>query len=607
VVFVPDRSWVGTFGVSEPLARLGEPDAVLASCGGGRDLKLWHGDDEGRLSFTTRDDCAVVMEGALFGRPRNRAAEHLLRAYLARGMTGVTGVRGVFAAIVWDSRQDTLLCLRDQLGVRPLFFAERGGGIVFSPSPDAVAWATGRAAAPNPSAAADWILHGVTAAEETLYEGVIRIPQGHVVEVKHVPRLRRYWHPRIAGADEGDPSPDGALARFDDAFDRAVARCSVPGRTGVFLSGGIDSALVAAALFETARRRGEDAPLAVSIRFPDSSSDEEPLQRSIAQSLGLQHRVVALSDALGGSTLIAAGLEASRTAWHPTTNPWNVAYERAGAASGCEVVLTGEGANDWFEVPWQWTADLLMLGRASDVLAFLRANGRYYGRSSVTYAKPLLWRHGLRPHARSLVNRADAAVCAAGHRQRRRSRVLAPLPAWALPEPELRDTWVSRHGALTVAMRDRQAEARRRLLDNGFTPVCMEWYDLVSRRTGVAHLSPYYDVDLVELALALAPRALLHGGSIKGLAYASYLRRSPISSPPIPRPAWFESVLASAIRAEAPAISGFLGGFPVLGRMGVVDAERLSLAGRVSPDGDMAYHRLWRLFATEAWLQARFV
>jgi hypothetical protein len=469
-----------------------------------------------------------------------------------------------------------------------------------------VAWLDRAAGRPNPAAAARWVVRGTAALGETLYAQIARVPPGHALVVGDTADLQRVWHPRIAAAGEGEPA--GVLERFEHLFEQAVARCASDDGTGLFLSGGIDSSLLAASLARLARERGEEPPLALSIRFPDALSNEEAAQRAIAKALGLRHVVASLRESLGGIDLIAAGIEASRRAWHPTSNPWNVAYEVMGSRSGCRAVLSGEGANDWLDVPWEWGADLLRRGDPLRVVRFFRAQGRYYDRPGREFWRAVTWTYVLRPHLRRWFHRAGSSSSPGSLAAFRLRRAEAQIPDWALPDGEVRTAFVSRDAEQPVPTGvDFQAGFRRRLLDSGFTPIAMEWYDLLSRRGPTEYLSPYYDVDLVEFLLALSPSALLYEGNVKGLAYASFARQAPGLVGQRPRPAWFNSVLGHALRAEAGTALRDLGGLPLLGGMGVVDTERATaFVHRVSQLPEMSYYQAWRLLATEAWFQTRF-
>ena len=80
--------------------------------------------------------------------------EVVLRAYLAWGEAFVERLNGMFALAIWDTRTEELLLVRDRMGVKPLYVAERNGGLVYGSEPSAIlASALVRSTSSPPSAA----------------------------------------------------------------------------------------------------------------------------------------------------------------------------------------------------------------------------------------------------------------------------------------------------------------------------------------------------------------------------------------------------------------------------------------------------------------------
>src|SRR5436190_862618 len=124
-----------------------------------------------------------------------------------------------------------------------------------------------------------------------------------------------------------DGRRDAALFLRDPAghlqglLDRAVARVAPRSRVGVFLSGGADSAAVAASAAAVSHDRALRAPLALSLVFPAGLGNEEPAQRTVAAALGLEERLVPVADG-DDEGVLAAGLRLAARLWTPCTNPW---------------------------------------------------------------------------------------------------------------------------------------------------------------------------------------------------------------------------------------------------------------------------------------------
>ncbi len=174
--------------------------------------------------------------------------ESIMPLAAIEGEAFVKRLNGMFALALYDSRDHSLLLVRDRFGIKPLYWAEiAGGGIVFASEPKGL-FASGLVApAVNEAAIPLYLAHGWVPAPETLYKGVHKLPPGHCLKIDAEGRRRlwRYWRPT--------PGPDTPRT-MDEAAERLTAllaesvamqlRSDVP--LGLLLSGGIDSGLIAA-------------------------------------------------------------------------------------------------------------------------------------------------------------------------------------------------------------------------------------------------------------------------------------------------------------------------------------------------------------------------
>ena len=212
-------------------------------------------------TFTTGDDGEVLA--ALLDR---------------RGVDGLADVEGSYAFAFFQPRAGRLLLGRDPLGVRPLVFARFEDGVVFASTIDAVL-ATGAVAADaDLDAIADVLRDGVVPTCRTGVRGIRRVAPGEVITVRADLSLQSSW---IRGED-APPSTDGTVL---DALRAAVhdrLRTSRP--AAVYLSGGVDSALVAA----LARDVGSYP--AFTLTYPSHGDvDEARRAQRTARRLGLVH------------------------------------------------------------------------------------------------------------------------------------------------------------------------------------------------------------------------------------------------------------------------------------------------------------------------------
>jgi len=231
--------------------------------------------------------------------------EVILAAYDQWGLASVERFRGMFAFALWDGRSRTLHLCRDRFGVKPLFLARSPRGLAFASEIRALHAVGLTGTGVDPVALADYVQYGYATAPQTLFEGVRAVRPGTVLSFddqgKESERL--YWSVDGLYDDPGRSAlraelqclPDEALldrleASLSEAFRyRMVADVPV----GVFLSGGIDSSLVAALL---SRDRGERLRT-FTIGYGDAEFDETSYARTVAGHLGTDHTEFTVSPA----------------------------------------------------------------------------------------------------------------------------------------------------------------------------------------------------------------------------------------------------------------------------------------------------------------------
>jgi asparagine synthase (glutamine-hydrolysing) len=365
-------------------------------------------------------NAAELSEGACL----SSAARILADLFTRRGEDAFGALRGPFAAIVWERARNRLIVARDQVGIEPVFYARHGETWYWSPSPDVLVRQPGVSREPDAVALCEWLCGWFPAVEDTACRDVKRVPPATVLTVSGASlTARRYW----------DPWPDGAPVEWLDAKDveqvdplleRAVERTLRAGSAAVFLSGGVDSIAVAAAATDLERRRGREAPRALSLTFPDARSNEAPIQKAVAERLGMAQELVGLEEAAGPGGLVAEALALSAGWPQPMWNIWAPAYvelARRAARSGSDVVLTGRGGDEWFTVTPYVLADLLGRGDVVGAWRFLRMRSRSNGLGGIRGAARLVWTTA----GRSLGSAALATLVPGAWHGRRRRRLLS--------------------------------------------------------------------------------------------------------------------------------------------------------------------------------------
>lgn len=262
--------------------------------------------------------------------------------YLELGEAFVEKLIGAFAIAVWDPRVRKLLLIRDRAGERPLFYALADGRVTFASQLAAMAVAD-PAQVPTLDVPAlhRYLQLGYFAAPDSPLREVVKVGPAECVTLDAEGiRVHRYWRwPR-----DNPPPVDTSIAAFDAVFRNAVWRQSeadVP--VGLFLSGGVDSSLIAAV---TRSLHPEKSITAYGLRFGEESFDEGRYAERVAADLGIEYVPVWVTPEdiprLLKEVIRTSGEPLADPAWMPTA----LLSERA--VKDMRLSLSGEGADELF-------------------------------------------------------------------------------------------------------------------------------------------------------------------------------------------------------------------------------------------------------------------
>ncbi|MEP6698426.1 MAG: asparagine synthase (glutamine-hydrolyzing) [Verrucomicrobiota bacterium] len=220
--------------------------------------------------------------------------EVLLHGYESWGENLFEKLRGMFALAIWDQRNEQLIFGRDRLGKKPFFFAEDAGRFVFGSELAVFRQLPDLTLSISPSAFCEYIEFGYVQSPRTILEKVQQLPPGHFgILNREDLRLHPFWAlPEVPPARTDDADLRTAAENLEQPFHDAV-RCrlisDVP--LGCFLSGGIDSSLVAAHAQELVSGRLKT----YTVGFENSSMNEATHAAEIARHLGTDHHEIMIS------------------------------------------------------------------------------------------------------------------------------------------------------------------------------------------------------------------------------------------------------------------------------------------------------------------------
>ena len=284
------------------------------------------------------------------------------RAYAELDEAACELLCGRFVIVAFDSRRERCIVVRDRLGVQPLVYAEVSDGVLFAEHERDLLDMLPRTPGPDRLALLQWIGNGTIPRGHTMYEGMRRLPAGHrlILDGRRA-SAERWWHLRYAGVAQGSESALGEHLR-EVAF-AAIGRAAAGAeRPAVKLSGGLDSACVAAGL--AANGFADGRALALGGTFAtDPEADERELIEATARHTRLSLQPIAFDPA--GSMLAPALAHIARWQLPPATPNlflWQPLMARA-RELGVDVMLDGEGGDELFGLPAYLIADMLRAGR----------------------------------------------------------------------------------------------------------------------------------------------------------------------------------------------------------------------------------------------------
>lgn len=275
--------------------------------------------------------------------------ETVLAGWQERGPAILRSLRGMFAFAVYDGRRRRLWLVRDRLGVKPLYLSRVNETTWLFASEVRALLASGLVKRRLDSSALEsYLTFGSVAAPWTLVEGVESLLPAESWEFDlggagavPPPQRQRYWEPSFAAADVPVVSRAEALERLRPVLLEAVRlRMVADVPVGVFLSGGIDSSSVVAAL------TAQGLPLhTFSVAFGEQSYDESSYARTVAQHFGTQHTELLLRP-----PQVIAEFDPALAAYdQPSLDGLNTYFiAQATRQAGVKVALSGLGGDELF-------------------------------------------------------------------------------------------------------------------------------------------------------------------------------------------------------------------------------------------------------------------
>ncbi len=360
---------IGTEEINDPVAVINRMNNSLAHRGpdasgvftapgvvlGHRRLSIIDLSDAGNQPLYSYDrKQALVFNGEIYNYPELRETlsdypfstgsdtEVIIAAYRKWGKNFTDKLNGMFAFALWDENLQTLLVVRDRLGIKPLYYAKCGSGIVFSSELRSMLESKLIDRKLNRKALSDYLRYQTVHAPETIVEGVHMLEPGHRLVISDSELINEPWWQLASSVNPVIQSREAALVRIRELLTSSIdLRMRADVDFGAFLSGGIDSSAVVGLMAEVSEK-----PIRTfSVTFSEHQYDEGEYARMIAKRFNTHHTEIKLT----ADDFLKAVPDALAAMDHPGGDgPNTYVVSKATRDAGVKMALSGLGGDELF-------------------------------------------------------------------------------------------------------------------------------------------------------------------------------------------------------------------------------------------------------------------
>jgi len=275
--------------------------------------------------------------------------EVVLKAYAVFGEKCLDLFRGMFAFAIWDNAAQRLFIARDRLGKKPLYYFQGDGFLLFASEVRALL-ATGLVPRRiNAASVEQFLSFGSVSDPQTLVEGVHALPPGsYLIGEPGKLQVHTYWTPTSSASSQ--PSANGhngisessAVARLQELLTEAInLRMISDVPVGLFLSGGIDSSALVAAVAGAGKQKINT----FSVVFKEGDYSESQFSLLVARQFKTEHQEITLT----GEEFLSSIPDALSAMDQPSVDGFNTfIISRAVRRTGLKVALSGQGGDELF-------------------------------------------------------------------------------------------------------------------------------------------------------------------------------------------------------------------------------------------------------------------
>jgi asparagine synthase (glutamine-hydrolysing) len=352
---------------------------------------------ERKLIRRNDDDICIALDGFIFnetelarefGIEERAGIDLLLHLYKLLGVSCISKLQGNYALVIWDEPEERLVLARDSIGSRPLHYILLKSGLGFASEPGGFRSFDGFEAHPDFRSIDNLLAYTYVPPPKTLLHGVMQVRHGQSIVFVHGKILSECTLRPPPPATFSDADENACSAELERLLISSVSRrISLSERTGLLLSGGVDTAAIVGASALAQRGR----PKTFTVSFPDSPEvDESEDARWTARHFGTEHTEVEVtSSCIDFLPQIAAG--GNLASVNPTSLVSFSLFKQIGSC--VDTVLCGDGGNDLLGGHYRYNQVLTYsesCARTSLQGALIKHGRQMYHRLKGTFLEPLI-------------------------------------------------------------------------------------------------------------------------------------------------------------------------------------------------------------------------
>ena len=317
----------------------------------------------GQQPITNEDEsCWIIFNGEIFNYIQLRQqlekqghrftsqsdTEVILHLYEEYGVECLSQLNGQFALAIWDSHKERLFLGRDRMGIRPLFYTQQDGTLIFGSEIKAILAHPNVQAEIDPERLHQIFIVWTTLSPNTAFKNIVELPPAHYLVAQNQSiHVAPYWELDFQGDTSTEITPSIISQYVEELRDLLIdattirLRADVP--VGAYLSGGLDSSIITSIIRHYTSNRLDT----FSITFDDPDFDESSFQQQMVDLIGTAHKTT-------HTTQKAIGDIFPDVIWHTEipilrTAPAPMYFlSKLVNDNSYKVVMTGEGADEFF-------------------------------------------------------------------------------------------------------------------------------------------------------------------------------------------------------------------------------------------------------------------